>query len=80
MKYERQQSQLVLVEGGDYDYFSLFSNNTKKFEKPVQWASIKQQFFNTTLIAKDNFDAGRVEWTNPNDTSNVIVAAKASFQ
>lgn len=79
VKYERQQSQLVLVEDGEYDYFSLFSNNTKKFEKPVHWASIKQQFFNTTLIAKDNFDAGQVEWTNPNDTSNVIVAAKASF-
>ncbi|MBZ5855653.1 membrane protein insertase YidC [Flavihumibacter profundi] len=81
VKYERQQSQLVLVEDGNYDYFNMFSNNQKKFEKPIHWASIKQQFFNTTIIAKDNFDAGQVDWTSPgDDSSHVIVAAKASFQ
>lgn len=81
VKYERQQSQLVLVEDGEYDYFNMFSNNTKKFEKPIHWASIKQQFFNTTLIAKDKFDAGQIDWTSPgDDTTNVIVAAKSSFQ
>ncbi|MBC6490070.1 membrane protein insertase YidC [Flavihumibacter stibioxidans] len=81
VKYERQQSQLVIVEDGEYDYFNLFSNDLEKFEKPVHWASIKQQFFNTTLIAKDKFDAGQVEWTSPGeDSSSLIVAAKASFQ
>lgn len=81
VKYERQQSQLVLVEGGDYDYFNMFSNDTKKFERPIHWASIKQQFFNTTLIAKDNFDAGQIDWTSPgDDTTKLIVAAKSSFQ
>lgn len=81
VKYERQQSQLVLVEDGSYDYFNMFSNNQKKFEKPIHWASIKQQFFNTTLIAKDNFDAGQIDWTSPgDDTTKVIVAAKSSFQ
>ncbi|ULQ54558.1 membrane protein insertase YidC [Flavihumibacter fluvii] len=81
VKYERQQSQLVIVEDGEYDYFNMFSNNQEKFEKPVHWASIKQQFFNTTLIARDNFDAGQIDWTSPGeDSSNVIVAAKSSFQ
>jgi YidC/Oxa1 family membrane protein insertase len=81
VKYERQQSQLVLVENGEYDYFNMLSDNQKKFEKPIHWASIKQQFFNTTIIAKDNFDAGQIDWTSQNDdSSNVIVAAKSSFQ
>ena len=81
VKYERQQSQLVIVEDGAYDYFNLFSSDQEKFEKPVHWASIKQQFFNTTLIAKDKFDAAQVDWTSPgDDTSNLIVAARASFQ
>ncbi|MCG7857947.1 membrane protein insertase YidC [Flavihumibacter sp.] len=81
VKYERQQSQLVILEDGEYDYFNLFSSDQEKFEKPVHWASIKQQFFNTTLIAKDKFDAAQVDWTSPGeDTTSLIVAAKASFQ
>ncbi len=81
LKYERQQSQLVLVEKDEYDYFNLISSNTKKFEGPIHWASIKQQFFNTTLIAKDKFDAGQVDWTTPSeDSGHLITAAKASFQ
>ncbi|KIC89799.1 membrane protein insertase YidC [Flavihumibacter sp. ZG627] len=81
VKYERQQSQLVIMEDGEYDYFNLFSSDQEKFEKPVHWASIKQQFFNTTLIAKDKFDAAQVDWTSAGeDTTSLIVAAKASFQ
>jgi YidC/Oxa1 family membrane protein insertase len=81
VKYERQQSQLVIVENDEYDYWNLLSSNTKKFEKPVHWASIKQQFFNSTLIAKDKFDVGQVDWTSPgDDTTDLIVSAKSSFQ
>ncbi len=80
-KYERQQSQIIYLEEGGYDYNTLLNKTEKKFEKPVQWLSIKQQFFNTTLIAKNKFDGGQVQWTHStsDDTSNLITQATASF-
>lgn len=80
-KYEREQSQLILVENGEYDYFNLFSNDQESFENTVHWASIKQRFFNATIINKDKFDKAKFEWTTPaEDSSRLIVATKASFE
>lgn len=80
-KYEREQSQLILVENGDYDYFNLFSSNSKTFDETVHWASFKQRFFNATLINKEKFDKAKIEWTTPTeDTSRLIVAVKANFE
>jgi YidC/Oxa1 family membrane protein insertase len=48
--YERQHTNICFYEDGDFDY--ILSKTEKNFEKPVQWVSVAQQFFNTTLIAK----------------------------
>ncbi|RYY99142.1 MAG: membrane protein insertase YidC, partial [Chitinophagaceae bacterium] len=54
------------------------------FEKPVNWVAVKQQFFNQTLLAKNNFASGSVQWTTPQGDSAarsaVIVDAKASLK
>ncbi len=79
-KYERRQSQIVFLQEDGYDYFNIFSKNEKKFEKPVQWVSVKQQFFNATLISQTKFDGGQIQWThNADDTTNVITQATANF-
>ena len=79
-KYERQQSQVIYLEDGGYDYNTLQRETQKKFEKPLQWVSVKQQFFNTTLVAKNKFDGGQIQWThNADDTTNLITQANASF-
>ncbi|MEO6314294.1 MAG: membrane protein insertase YidC [Chitinophagaceae bacterium] len=79
-KYERQQSQIIYMEDGGYDYNTLLNKTEKKFEKPVLWVSVKQQFFNTTLIAKNKFDGGLIQWThNTEDTTSLITQATASF-
>ena len=80
INYERQQSQIGFYEGGDYDW--MFSKSQRKFEQPVQWVSVKQQFFNSTLIAKNNFNTGQVQWTHQpsDDTSNVVTKATANLQ
>jgi len=79
-KYERQQSQIIYMEDGGYDYNTLQRETQKKFEKPLQWVSVKQQFFNTTLVAKNKFDGGQMQWThNTEDTTNLITQASASF-
>jgi YidC/Oxa1 family membrane protein insertase len=80
-KYERQQSQIIYLEDGGYDYNTLLNKTEKKFDKPLQWVSVKQQFFNTTLVAKNKFESGQIQWTHSStdDTTNLITQATASF-
>ena len=53
----------------------------KAFDNPVQWLSVSQQFFNTTLIAKNNFTSGNVHWIRDASDSSIILGnADANFQ
>ncbi|OIR14130.1 membrane protein insertase YidC [mine drainage metagenome] len=78
VRYERMQSNICFSEGNEFDYIS--SKNQRKFEKPVQWLSVVQQFFNTTLIAKNSFANGEVQWARSTDSSNVLSNTDASLQ
>lgn len=78
--YERRQSRLCFVEDGTYDYKTATSGATRSFEKPVNWVSVKQQFFNSTLIAKNNFTGGDISITVPADTSKVVGKAVANMK
>jgi YidC/Oxa1 family membrane protein insertase len=73
LKYEQQQAQALWIQNGDYDYEGLLSGASVKFEKPTNWVSLKQQFFNTTLIAKNNFTSGDLQVTNNPDTAKHAV-------
>jgi YidC/Oxa1 family membrane protein insertase len=71
--YERQLSNICFSEGNSFDYIS--SKTEKRFTEPVQWVSVAQQFFNTTLIAKNSFNSGQVKWArNTTDTSSGVLA------
>ncbi len=76
--YERQMSNICFSEGNEFDYIS--SKTERKFEKNVQWVSVVQQFFNSTLIAKNGFVGGQVDWARKTDSSNVLATADASLQ
>lgn len=77
--YERTQTNICFYEDQDFDY--IMSRTEKKFEKPVQWVSVAQQFFNTTLIAKNNFNSGDVSWVKETvDSVRAIAKATASLQ
>ncbi len=78
--YERQQvSNICFLEENAFDYIS--QKTERKFDKPVQWLGAVQQFFNTTLIAKNNFNSGNVIWArNKVDTSHLLATVDASFQ
>ncbi|MDQ6815271.1 MAG: membrane protein insertase YidC [Bacteroidota bacterium] len=78
--YERRQSRLCFVEGGSYDYKTAATGAATAFDKPVNWISVKQQFFNATLIAKNNFNGGDMSITVPADTSNVVGKAVANMK
>lgn len=74
LNYEKQQSQIGYNYNGDFDYSAISSGGSKEFGKEVKWVAIKQQFFNTALIAKSNFRSGNIAWTVPSDSVAVVEA------
>ncbi len=76
--YERQMSNICFSEGNEFDYIS--SNTNKVFEKPVQWVGLVQQFFSSTVIYKDGFNAGKIDWQRKTDSSNGLASLQAQFQ
>jgi YidC/Oxa1 family membrane protein insertase len=77
-RYERQMSNVCFSEGNEFDYISSKSNKT--FEKPVQWVGLVQQFFNTTLIAKDGFTSGKIDWKRKIDSSDGLATMQSQLQ
>jgi YidC/Oxa1 family membrane protein insertase len=81
--YERQQSQIVYLQNDGYDYNNVINKTQKKFDAPVKWISVKQQFFNSSLVAKDNLGTGQVQWTqyDKEDSlhASIITQATATF-
>lgn len=81
LSWEKQQSQIGYVLGGDYDYNNISSKTSKEFDKSVDWVSVKQQFFNTSFIAKNKFNSGKIEWTvPPTSDSATVVQATANLK
>jgi len=77
--YEKQFSKICFSEDNSFDYIS--SKTEKKFEKPVQWIAVTQQFFNATLIAKNGFNSGDLHWVRDAvDTSTTIGTIDATLQ
>ncbi len=81
IKYERTQSKLCYVEDGSYDYTTAATGATTSFDKQVKWVSVKQQFFNSTLIAKNNFNGGDIGIVVvTDDTTDVVGKATANMK
>ncbi len=77
-QYERQVSNVCFSEGNEFDYIS--SKTSRAFEKPVQWVGLVQQFFSTTLVAKDGFASGKVDWQRKTDSSNALATMQSQLQ
>jgi len=77
--YEKRQSSVSFYEDNNFDYIS--RKTDVSFEKPVQWLAISQQFFNITLVAKDNFNSGAVRWAREvSDSTNTVARMDATLQ
>jgi len=77
--YEKRLTNVCFSTDNEFDYIS--SKTEKTFEKPVQWVSVVQQFFNRTLIAKNNFDGGGIQWHREvSDTSAMLGTADVRLQ
>ncbi len=80
IKYERTQSRLCYVEEGEYDFETASTGASKSFDAPVHWVSLKQQFFNSTLIAKSNFAGGAMTVVVPDDSSATVGRSTANLK
>ncbi|NCI47930.1 membrane protein insertase YidC [Sediminibacterium soli] len=76
--YERQVSNVCYSEDNEFDYIQ--TKTERKFEKPVQWVGVVQQFFNQTLVAKNGFAGGQVQWVRRSDSSRVLAGADVALQ
>ena len=74
LSWEKQQSQIGYRVNNDFDYNTITARNSEEFEKPVQWIAVKTAIFNTSLIVKNNFSSGRVDWVVPSDSQTVVQA------
>lgn len=74
MQNERLNNQVHWKTAeGKHDYFTLQRTPHKNLESKVQWLSVKQQFFNTTFIAKKgkSFDNADINAKVP-ESGNIV--------
>jgi YidC/Oxa1 family membrane protein insertase len=73
-KYELTQSHICFVENSGFDFEYIGSGDNKTFSKPVDWITLKQQFFAKTLSAKNKFSSATVSWAIPKDSTEQFLA------
>lgn len=82
LSYERTQSSINYKADGATDYENITGSSSESFDQPINWVGVKQQFFASALVAKNNFTQGEVSWTAPasDSKSDIIVQASANLQ
>jgi YidC/Oxa1 family membrane protein insertase len=69
-EYEKTQTHISYLKNGNYDFEYISKDDEKDFSKPVEWISVKQQFFATALVSTNTFATANVSWTVPKDTNS----------
>jgi len=80
VSFEKQNTQVGYIMDGNFDYHTIGRRSSKEFDKPVKWIGIRQRFFNTFLVAKNNFSSGRMEWIIPGDTAKTVMQSIANMK
>ena len=80
ISFEKQNTQVGYVEDGSFDYHTISRKSSKSFDEAVNWVGVRQRFFFSTLVARNNFSSGRMEWTVPADSAKTIVKSIANMK
>ncbi|MEO7922163.1 MAG: membrane protein insertase YidC [Chitinophagaceae bacterium] len=80
ISYEKQNSQIGYVKDGSFDYHTIGRKSSKNFDESVNWVGVRQRFFFSILVAKNNFASGRMEWTVPADSAKTVVLSTANMK
>jgi YidC/Oxa1 family membrane protein insertase len=80
ISFEKQNTQVGYIMDGDFDYHTIGRRSSKEFDKSVKWIGIRQRFFNTFLLAKNNFSSGEMAWVIPADTAKTVLRSIANMK
>jgi YidC/Oxa1 family membrane protein insertase len=80
ISFEKQNTQVGYVENGEFDYHTIGRTSDVKFSDPVKWVGIRQRFFNSFLIAKNNFSSGDIDWNIPPDDKKTVMEATTNLK
>jgi len=77
---EKRETQLGLLDENGYDYFTMRDGLNKSWESGLKWLSVKQKFFNTTLIADQGFSHVDINCKMPADSLKIVSQSVANMQ
>jgi YidC/Oxa1 family membrane protein insertase len=80
LSFEKQNTQVGYISDDNFDYHTIGRRSSKDFDKPVKWIGVRQRFFNTFLVAKNNFSSGRIEWVIPADTAKTVMQSISNMR
>ena len=80
IEFEKQNTQVGFVEEGEFDYFTIGNRNSVSFSKPVKWIAVRQRFFNTFLVAKNNFASGKMNWEIPPAEKKIVAQSVSDMR
>jgi len=80
LSYEKQNTQVGYIKDGSFDYHTIGRKSSKNFDEAVSWIGIRQRFFFTALVAKNNFTSGNMDWTVPADSAKTVVRSTANMK
>lgn len=74
IKNERNSAQVHywLKDKDEHDYFTIKMTNTKEIGNPLKWMTVKTHFFNSTIIADQQFEKGSFKGEIGTDSSTVF--------
>ncbi|HYC40806.1 MAG TPA: membrane protein insertase YidC [Chitinophagaceae bacterium] len=78
--YEVTNTQVGYIQDGSFDYHTIGRRSSKVFREPVSWVGVRQRFFFTILVAKNQFSEGKIEWTVPSGDTNIIVQSVSNMK
>lgn len=78
--FEKQNTQVGYVEDGEFDYHTIGRRSSVNFSAPVKWIGLRQRFFNTFLIAKNNFASGKMTWEVPANEKKIVAQSVSDMR
>lgn len=64
---------------GEHDYFTLKRTPQKSLDKPIEWFSVRSDFFNSTIIADQEMTKASFDSKEPQNDTNVIAFNSSDF-
>ena len=64
---------------GEHDYFTILRTPQKALDKPVEWFSVRSDFFNSTIIVDKQLEKGSFDAKEPAQDTNVVAFNSSDF-